>query len=371
MRILFVHSIGKKKYGGGERWVIKAASGLLSRGHTVFVAGRRDSILLHEAEKHGVNTLSINIYSDLSIYQAWRLSGFLKKNKIDVVVSKGRDLFVSGLASRWAGHPVVFRRSSSPPRGKKWKHLLLTRWLADGVFTNTLTIADFYKKNGFSSGDFFRVIYNGLEINEQEKRFDYSKAYPGKKIMLSIGRLVAAKGYFFLIDALAQIKETHPELMLFVLGDGKDKSKLIRYSRKRGVAHMIHFDGYQSHPVPYIKGCDFFVHVSLYEGMPNAAMEAMAYGKAVILSRVNGADELSAKGTHAWLIPPGDHEAIAKAIMYAAKNPEECKEMGYKAMQFVRQTFGMQTMISQLEAFFLVKMKEKESMLEALKAKGA
>jgi glycosyltransferase involved in cell wall biosynthesis len=66
--------------------------------------------------------------------------------------------------------------------------------------------------------------------------------------------------------------------------------------------------------VPYLKGCDLFVLPSLYEGMSNAAMEAMAYGKPVILTNVNGAGELVPDEGKGVLIPARDPQAIAAEV---------------------------------------------------------
>lgn len=360
MRILFVHSIGKRKYGGGERWVINAASGLKARGHDVVVAGKKNSVLLKEAQKRNVKTYNINITSDINILQAFRLSRFIKKQKTDAVICKGRELAVTGLAVKWGGKPVLIRRSGSPPPPKSRKLAVRTKAFVDGVITNTNTIREIYLNHGFTSENFVKVIYNGLEFHDKLEAFNYTAHYPGRVIAVCIGRAVGHKGYYYLIDALCEIKNIYPHLFVYVLGEGKDRKSLIEYAKDNGVNKMIHFAGNIEQVVPYIKGADLFIHPSLYEGMPNAAMEAMAYAKPVIMTRVNGAEELSENGKYAKLIPPKDAKAIVDAFAEYMQNKDKYVEMGKAAREHVRKNFSMDNMISSLESFIQQRIKIKK-----------
>ncbi|MFO7873558.1 MAG: glycosyltransferase [Bacteroidales bacterium] len=353
MRILFVHTIGKKKYGGGERWVVHAAGQLRQRGYTTFVAGKRDSILLNQSAKMGAITVPVNIISDISPYHVWKLARLIRKLQIDVVISKRHDLAVAGAAARISTKPAVIVRSSSPPRSSLKKHLFLISRLADGLITNTTTIRDIYKSQGLPDDGFMQVIYNGLPVYDDVQGYNFQDAYPGRTVILCVGRLVAAKGYFYLIDALERLSEKRSDILVYVLGEGKDKHKLQEYARRKGVEDMILFAGYRDQPVPWIKGCDLFLHPSLYEGMPNAPMEAMAYGKPVIMTKVNGADELSRNGRLAKLIPPADADAIVKAIEETINNPQSSRAMADNARQHVRSFFSMDAMVNNLEAFII------------------
>ncbi len=354
MNILFVHTIGKKKYGGGERWVVNAAGGMHDHGHDVILAGSKNSVLLEEARHRGVKTLNFSVYSDFNFFKAWRLSRIIRDNNIDVLICKGRELAVSGLAARWSGrNPVLIRRSGSPPPTRSLRLVLRTQWFVHGVITNTQTIQEIYHQNGFTEENFVKIIYNGLTLHDELPPYNFADKFPGKLVVLCIGRVVAHKGYFFLIDAIPEILKKFPSLLFYVLGDGRDKERLEKYAREKGVADKIVFAGYIHQPIPYIKGCDFFLHPSLYEGMPNAPMEAMAYGKPVIMTRVNGAEELSNNGEYALLIPPSDSDAIANAVVHLMENRENQYNVAAKAQSFVRDKFGMKTMIRNLETYIL------------------
>ncbi len=361
MNILFVHSIGRKKFGGGEKWLISAASGLRDNGHRVFVGARPDSRLMKAARHNNLETVAFNIFSDISIYHIFRIAFFLRKHKIDVLITKDRDLFVAGTAARFGGRPLVLVRHGLPMRSSYKKHTFLLKNLADGVITNTCSIKDLYEMNGWVKKDFTRVIYNGTIATNNIPSYSYSEKFPGRKIVLIVGRLAVQKGYFYLIDAISLLVKKHKDLMFVVLGEGKLYRKLVAYARKKGVSDHIHFVGFVDNVVPYLKGCDIFVLPSLYEGMSNAAMEAMSYGKPVILTNVNGAKELIPDPRKGLLIPPRDAEAIAHAVELLKDDAELREELGREAQKHVLANFPVSEMISKIQMYIEERIMAKNS----------
>ncbi len=361
MNILFVHSIGRNKYGGGEKWVIAAAGGLMDRGHRVIVGGRSGSKLLKAALERGLEIVEFDILSDISLWQVFRVAAFLRKVKIDVIITKGRELFVAGLAARNGGKPLVLVRHGSPLRSSFRKHSFLHRRLADGIITNTKTIKDFFEGRRLVRKGFARVIYNGLITDSDSLPYDFSARFPGRKIVLSAGRLDVAKGYLYLIDAITMLKDSRDDLMFVVLGEGKHLDRFVSCASKKGVSDLISFEGYADNVVPYLKGCDMFILPSLYEGMPNAVMEAMAYGKAVIMTRVNGAEELIPDTGKGILIPPADADAIAGSVNRLAESEEMREKMGGEAARFIKENFSVSGMIDNIESYIEEKLEEKSA----------
>lgn len=351
MHILFVHSIGKKKFGGGEKWLITAAAGLRDNGHKVFIGGRHGSRLLKSAQLNGLETVAFNIFSDLSIYYVFKITSFLRIHKIDVLITKGRDLAIAGIAARFGGNPLVLVRHGLPIRSSFKKHTFLLNKLADGVITNTKSIKELYEHNGWVQKDFTRVIYNGTFTGNNFPSHDYSSKFPGKRIILTVGRLAVQKGYYCLIDAIALLIRDHDDLMFVVLGEGKLHKKLVSYARKKGVADRIHFEGFVENVIPYLKGCDIFVLPSLFEGMSNAAMEAMAYGKPVILTNVNGAQELIPDERMGLIVPPRNPKAIADAVERLINDRELRDKLGIEARKHIISNFPVSTMISNIQAY--------------------
>ena len=107
-------------------------------------------------------------------------------------------------------------------------------------------------------------------------------------------------------------------------------------------------------------GCDLFVLPSLYEGMPNVVMEAMAVGKAVLATDVNGVRELVVDGETGVIVPSQNAESLAEAIVTLIDDPQRLKKLGQAGLNRVREHFTISAMIKNLEQYFLAKWHEKE-----------
>ncbi len=376
LNILFVHAIGKSKFGGGEKWVLSAATGLRNEGFNVTVGGRPGSLLLKRAAGEGLETLPFNIISDISIFHSFRIASFIRKHNIDVVITRDRDLGVIGLAVRLAvsrlfpfpgsgnsggkqDKPLVFVRHGLALRKSFKKHSFLMKRFADGLITNTSTIKDLYVSKGVAGKDFIKVIHNGTTPDEESPAFDFGKKYPGKRIILSAGRLAGQKGFFHLVDAAALLAKEYKNIMFLVFGKGRLLARLKRYAQSKGVSDIVIFEGFVEETAPYLKGCDLFVLPSLYEGMPNAAMEAMGYAKPVVLTRVDGAEELVAPGGDGLLVPPADPLALAEAIKLLLEDKRLCERLGEQARKKILTNFTREKMISSLREYIEAGMKAK------------
>ena len=354
MNILFVNSIGRKKFGGGERWMIYAAQGLKERGHTVFLASRKNSELASIGKNTNVSTCGFNIRFDFSPINTFLLYRFLLEHNVQIVVCNlNRDVRVAGTAARLAKKPLVIARHGvSSFHRKKWRYKVIANSFIDGIITNTKTIRQKYSEYGWFDDGFVRVIYNGIRVKEDVVGYDFSDEFPGKKIVFSAGRLSHQKGYEYLIEAAALLFQKRNDLVFIVAGKGKQEKNLNRLVRKCQLEDSFHFWGFLDDIGPYLKGCDLFVLSSLYEGMPNVVMEAMAVGKAVVATDVNGVQELMEDGKTGIIVPPRDAGALAEAIEELIDQPQLLKKCGLNGMERVKHSFTLSRMLDELETYF-------------------
>jgi glycosyltransferase involved in cell wall biosynthesis len=366
MNILFINSIGRNKFGGGEKWMVNAAKGLTDRGHSVVLASKKNSKLLQYASERGVRTENIEIRGDFSPLATLRIASWLKRNQTEILICNlNKDVRVAGLAARLVGKPVVLARHGMLLCSRKWKHKLTLTRLTDGIITNSRTIREAYAEYGWFGSDFVKVIYNGLVIPETVIPFDFASRYPEKKIIYSAGRLSEQKGFGYLIDAAAILHRKRSDLLFAVSGEGKLEEELKGRVKALGLEDSFVFLGFASDIYPFLKGCDLFVLASLFEGMPNVVMEAMAMQKPVIATDVNGARELmgatidSLECRTGLIIPPKDPQAIAEAVEKVIDNPEALAAFGQAGHDRVSSEFTMQAMVDNLERHLLQKLREK------------
>jgi glycosyltransferase involved in cell wall biosynthesis len=137
----------------------------------------------------------------------------------------------------------------------------------------------------------------------------------GQRLVL-VARLVEQKGVDLLIDAFARVAGRLPDWRLDLVGDGPLRGRLEAQAARSGVAERVSFLGHQSDPFPFLYAASVFVLPSRFEGMPNAMLEAMGAGLAIIVSDASpGPLELIRDGETGLVFPNGDTEALADAIL--------------------------------------------------------
>jgi glycosyltransferase involved in cell wall biosynthesis len=106
----------------------------------------------------------------------------------------------------------------------------------------------------------------------------------------------------------------------------------------------VRFLGYRKDVALILAASDVFALPSLWEGMSNAVLEAMAAGKPVVATAVDGAVDQVLPGESGLLVPPGDADALAQALLDLARDPRKAQEMGIKGRERVRREFSLDRM---------------------------
>ena len=120
-----------------------------------------------------------------------------------------------------------------------------------------------------------------LSKEELPKAFQIFKQ--GKtKIFCSTGRLQYQKGFWHLLKIFSLIEPKKLDLGLVIIGDGDQQNKLFGLAKSLGIENSVFFAGYQKNPFPIIANCDLYILTSLFEGFPNAMVEAMCLGLPII-----------------------------------------------------------------------------------------
>lgn len=142
-------------------------------------------------------------------------------------------------------------------------------------------------------------IYNTIEnpkvVKSKQEICKLHNVEADKFILCEVAFLSQRKGQIYVLSALRKIKELYPDiysqLVLFLVGDGEDYQKLVRYCELNGLQNVI-FTGYQDNYLDYIACADIFMLPSTgYEDMPLVILSAMNLGKPIIASEFAGIAE--------------------------------------------------------------------------------
>lgn len=130
------------------------------------------------------------------------------------------------------------------------------------------------------------IIYNPVNVKNIRDRIKQKEKSDVLKLV-TVGRLTFEKGYYQLIEALAE-HSIHRAWKLKIIGEGKERPKLENLIKKHNLQEHISLLGHQDDPWSIISQSDIFLLTSLWEGMPNAALEALASGTPVFALRSAG-----------------------------------------------------------------------------------
>ncbi|MDO3386843.1 glycosyltransferase [Gilvimarinus sp. SDUM040013] len=249
----------------------------------------------------------------LAIPFLWgRLEREVRTEKLDLVISfMERANILSLLGSRRTPRVLSIRKhiemalADKTPLKRKlvyWGYrFLLTR--AQCINFNSAESAESFKNLYPRYADSLSVIHNfiGDDVHrraneplsaEDEQLFD-------EQTLLTCGRLVPVKGQASLLRAFSSVAHQNPKAKLVLLGGGPLEDELKTLAVRLELSDRIFFLGHKKNPYPYIKRCGVFVLSSFSEGFPNALLEAMALGKAVISTDCySGPRELLAPDTN-------------------------------------------------------------------------
>ncbi|GAA3233745.1 hypothetical protein GCM10020256_50090 [Streptomyces thermocoprophilus] len=145
------------------------------------------------------------------------------------------------------------------------------------------------------------------------------------------GRLCRQKGQDVLLAAWESVLRRCPDARLVLVGDGPDGERLA--ARAPG---SVLFAGAVPDPVPWYRAADVVVLPSRWEGMALAPLEAMGCGRPVVVTDVDGARESLPGGLAAHcLVPPGDADALARALAALLADPPLRESLGQLARRHV------------------------------------
>ncbi len=215
-----------------------------------------------------------------------------------------------------------------------------------------------------ASADRISVIYNAVQNMEPartELPEPFQQAGRGRKIIVSVGRLVPWKGFEGLIMAVNNIQEAS----LIIIGEGPEREKIESLIRGKKLQDRIHLTGMLSRNEVFscLKKSDLFVLNSSYEGLPHIVLEAMAAGVPVLATDAGGTAELVRDGCNGILVPPSEPELLEGSIKKLLNDDEFRHNMVQEGFETLKD-FSWKNLADQTEQVLENAVKEKDQLRE-------
>lgn len=294
--------IPQLNYGGAER-VVSRLSKILKNKYNIYVIVFDNKIITYDLE---AEIISLNLKPSLNrfflvkvfyaVMRILRYRNIKSKLKIDITYSFGDSANMINIFSGKKDMKITSIRGFKRLEYKKNIFGYLIKKLHYNILKKSDKIVSVSKDitrritqlHNISSKK-IETIYNGYDsekienLSNEKIKDDHLRIFKGKKVIVAVGTLRYEKGYWHLLKAFCKLKQKYKKLSLLILGSNYNnyKKKLDNLISETKIKD-INFIGYVKNPYKYIRKSDLFVSSSIFEGFPNALVEAMICNTPII-----------------------------------------------------------------------------------------
>lgn len=373
-RYKILECIRQGQIGGGESHLLSLVENLDRSRFEPVVLSFTDGPMIGRLKEMGVETKVIHTERPFDIFKWNEVKRFIRSQQVDLVHAHGTRANSNVLwASRSLGLPVIYTVHGWSFHQDQPGLVHRIRVMGEQYLTRrsdrNISVSDSNRLSGVQQlGRFDSVVVNnGID----QVKFDPSRKFADVRSELGIGkdellllfiaRFTSHKQPMVLLRSFARLAAEKPELRLLMVGDGDQKEEALRFAAQSGLENRIIFLPFRSDVPDVLAAADIFVLPSLWEGLPIGLLEAMAMGKAVIASNVDGSKEVVKHELNGLLIETDrleDH--LTDALLRLAADAGLRKELGGHAVQTVNERFNAAVMTRSIEEIYIETIDQKK-----------
>lgn len=358
-----VHLVIGGEVAGGQLVALELARAARARGHEPAFLSPSPGAFVELAEREGFPVRVVGLGGALDLRSLARLVAALRAERADVVHTHVHfSLNVLGrVAGRLTGARVVahmhidnvFRARGMGRRAQVALDNATARLCSTIVAVSEVTATSLVRQ-GYPAARVV-VVPNGIAVPGPAEPSRPDGVPDGVPFLLHVGRLAPVKGQRELIEALALLGRRDAVVVLAgrdLETDGAFERDLEARADELGVRDRVVFAGYRDDVPALLAAADVFVLPSQIEGLPLTVLEAMAAARPVVATPVGGTPEAVVDGETGELVPPGDVEALARALDGLLSDPDRARRLGESGRRRVEERFSAAAMSERVLALY-------------------
>lgn len=361
--------------GGSGGNTLLSATGMDPDRYETWVASMPGGPLWERAEAAGVRTVRLRhmrerISPAQDVLACLELVRLLRREHFTVVHTHcSKAGLIARVAASLAGTPVVvhtfhiFAAHEGLSRPRRRAYLLMdraVRRLADRYVAVSPRVAQQAVEQRLAPPGGIVVAPSAIELDDVPTRPDPAVreelGVPADAPLVgTVGRIVAQKRPLDFVRMCALVRAARPETRFVMVGDATLESAGLEEETRAEAQRLgvpVVFTGFRTDAPRIGASFDVYVVPSLYEGLGRAVTEAMASGRPVVATAVNGVPDLVAPGATGLLAEPGDPESLARAVLWLLDHPKEAAEMGACGRERVARHFAPAVMCGVLDTVY-------------------
>jgi glycosyltransferase involved in cell wall biosynthesis len=346
-----IHVDSERDFSGGEVQVFLLAEGLRARGWRNVLVCPAGSTAAVAATARGIETRHASMGNDLDLVSLLALRDAIRATEADLVhLHTGRATWLGGLAAWLAGVPAITTRRMDRPVAHGWRTRLRYERLVERVVAISPAVKRCLTDGGVPELR-VSVIPSAVDpsrlrpLRTRDEVRQGLEASAESAVLLVLAALVRRKGVDVLVRALEMLAKDGLRPLLWIAGEGPERSSLEALAREAGLAERARFLGRRSDVPDLLGACDVVVVPSRREGLGVAALEAMATGRPVIASAVGGLAEAVVDLRTGLLVPPEDPAALARALAELLRDPALREALGREGSRRVAESYSAEQMV--------------------------
>jgi glycosyltransferase involved in cell wall biosynthesis len=365
-KLKILECIRQGKIGGGESHLLSLVENLDRTKFEPVVLSFTEGPMIDRLRQMNVETRVIHTEKPFDL-RVWKpVKKWMKPEGFDVVHAHGTRANSNIIwAARSLRIPVVYTVHGWSFHQDQHPLIRRIRVLGEKYLTAKSDLNISVSSSNRQSGKKYLSSFESVVINNgiDNKKFDPQGRYKdiraelgipvGAVLVLFIARFTAHKQPLSLLDAFVRALPSFPGMHLLMVGEGDQQARAVETVNQLGLGHNIHFQSFRQDVPDVLAAADIFVLPSLWEGLPIGLLEAMAMGKAVIASDVDGTSEIVQNGVNGLLIPTEQLVGhLTEALVVLAKDAVLRRHFGDKAIETVNGKYNAAVMTREIERIY-------------------
>lgn len=350
-------------WGGAETKLLELISHMdRDRFHTTVCSLGIGDRLQDKFDRLGIPFVSLERRGRIDPKLILDVSNLIRREKIDVVMTT---LFyadvVGALASAISPNKAVFSwETISAPEWllthRLWAYRFAMHFCSKVISVSHATARWLVEERGLSKNKITVIPYGvNLEIFNHSRNGHLRPELgipPDVPVVGVVARLHPQKGHEYLIKAARVLADKFKDLKIVLVGDGELRAELEQAVVEAGLSATFIFLGFRSDVRDLLSMFDIFVLPSLYEGLPNVILEAMATNLPVVATSVDGTVELVDDGETGYLVPPRDPDALVAKIGNLLESADLRRQFGCAGRKKVEEQYSLELQVENFQNLY-------------------
>jgi glycosyltransferase involved in cell wall biosynthesis len=365
-KIRILECIRQGKIGGGESHLLSLMENIDRSVFDPVVLSFTEGPMVDRLRQIGIPTHIIHTEKPFDFTKWGRVRKMLEDEDIRLIHAHGtRAASNTIVPARKTGTPLIYTIhgwSFHPDQNTIVRKLRTAgeQYLVNKSSLN-ISVAASNQESGRAVLKNFRsvVVNNGIDL----KKFNPANSFPDIRAELGIpansllitfiARFTEHKQPLVLLNAFRQLSSSFPHVHLLMVGEGDQREEALKLTAPWPEKERIHFHPFRQDVPAVLAASDIFVLPSLWEGLPIGLLEAMAMGKAVVVTNVDGSREIVSHEKNGLMVQEaGNVKQLSEALIRLIKDEQLLTNIGNQAINTVTSTYDAQLMTRRIEEYY-------------------